>query len=195
MLKIGLTGSIGSGKSIVSEMFSVLGIPVYIADYQAKKFLNYQYVKQRLVTVFSPIILDQYHEISRPALAEIVFKDETKLKVLNSIIHPLVKNDFGCWCMLHHANPYIIQEAAIIFESGFERYFDYIITVTAPESIRIERVMKRDDTSREDVFNRMKMQLSDEIKVNLADFVIKNDGDQFVLPQVLKIHQKILDLL
>ena len=135
MKRIGLTGNIGTGKSTIARIFNILGIPVYNADKRSKDILYTHEVQDNLKSVFTGIATDSEGFIDRKALAEIVFNNEASLKTLNSILHPKVEQDFTIWCLKHQDKAYIIQEAAILFESGFDRLFDNIILVTAPEEI------------------------------------------------------------
>ena len=193
-LKIGLTGNIGSGKTMVSEIFTVLGIPVYHADEVSKTFLDDPAVKNEIVRYFGYGVLTNDHEINRRSLASIVFTDEPSLDKLNSILHPRVKQDFRNWVELHSGKPYVIHEAAIIFESGFSHEYDYIIHVSCPKEIAIERVVTRDNIDTNSVLRRIQVQLEDAEKARLSDFVIHNDGSKLVIPQVLAIHQYLLSL-
>ncbi|MCF8302094.1 MAG: dephospho-CoA kinase [Bacteroidales bacterium] len=192
MVKIGLTGSIGSGKTIVAKIFKALEVPVYQADEEAKRFLEYPEVIDEIVNAFGNTMLTA-NKIDRKKLAAVVFSDPDKLGKLNVIIHPYVKEDFQKWCENHSDEPYVVQEAAILFESGFDKLFDKIITVSAPEHVRIERVMHRDSISKEDVLSRMRNQWSDAEKVKRADYVITNDEEQMIMPQVLDIHEELLE--
>jgi dephospho-CoA kinase len=191
MLKVGLTGNIGSGKSLVSEIFSIYGVPVYHADEESKKFLADPAVKQRILGLSGDRVLTASGDIDRAALASIVFSDEKALVALNSILHPLVICDFTLWCETFSEQPYIIQEAAIIFESRVNGIFDKIIHVSCPKEIAIERVMKRDGVDRDMVLQRMRLQMDDAVKAGLSDFVIRNDGSEMLIPQVLSIHQML----
>ncbi len=195
MLKIGLTGSIGSGKSLVSEIFSELSVPVYNADTEAKRFFQYPLIKSKIISLFGLDSIDSTAEVNRSHLAGIVFNNEEKLKKLNELIHPLVINDFECWSLLYHSNPYIIHEAAILFESGISSKFDKIITVSAPEELRLQRVIKRDQVNESDVRSRMKNQCSEEEKISKADYVIVNDELQLLIPQIVAVHKQILGIL
>ncbi|NVO18109.1 MAG: dephospho-CoA kinase [Bacteroidetes bacterium] len=194
MITAGLTGSMGSGKSIVASIFEHLGIPVYHADTEAKKFLGWDSVKGQLVNHFGDSILDMNSNIDRKQLASIVFPVPDNLQVLNSIIHPLVRIDFEKWLGAERDVPYVVQEAAILFESGFERFFDCTIAVTAPMELCIQRVMERDGISSLQVQERMKNQWDQEKKAAMADFILVNDGISMLLPQVLELHRKILSV-
>lgn len=190
MLKVGLTGSIGSGKSVVSTIFSHLGVPVYNADSEAKKFLDTPEVTEPLALRWGEDILDAQGSVIRQKLAGIVFHDRHALDYLNQIIHPLVKEHFLQWCSSQNAS-YVVQEAAILYESGFYSMFDKIVCVSAPEVMRINRVMKRDGVSRSQVLDRMLNQWPEEKKVSLAHFVVHNDEQRMLLPQILSIHQQL----
>ncbi len=192
MLKIGLTGNIGSGKSICSRIFSLLGVPVYNADVEAKKLYFNSKIKDKVIQIFGKEILTA-NEIDKIKLSKIVFNDSAALEALNSIIHPEVKNDFDNWINKQNADiPYIIQEAAIIYESGFDKYFDKIIVVTAPLDIRIARITKRDQLNEIDIINRINKQMPDDIKSKKADYLINNSGVELVIPQIINIHISIL---
>lgn len=194
MLKIGLTGSIGSGKSTIASLFRVLGIPVYIADIEAKKFLSDPDVIMRITTLTGNDVLNSDGAIDRRILADKVFGDPEKLQELNSIIHPRVRKHFLHWTEMHQRSPYIVQESAIIFESGFYTMFDLIIVVTAPEEERINRVILRDGFKREEVISRIENQWPEHLKIEKANFEIKNSDVDLAIPQVLKIHKEIIKI-
>jgi dephospho-CoA kinase len=191
MMKVGLTGNMGSGKSTVAEIFSVLGVPVYRADEASKGFLPDPSIVREIVSFFGKDILDEEERIDRKKLGLIVFADQQKLSVLNSILHPRVRDDFRSWCKQYESHPYIIHEAAIIFESGFEKEFDRIIHVSCPKETAIGRIMRRDGHTREAILDRMRFQWEDEKKASLSDFVIRNGGPELVIPQVLAIHREL----
>ena len=186
MIKVGLTGNIGSGKSIVARIFEILGVPVFRADEVAKEFLFDSDVKEILKNKFGKKIFTGKN-INTKALAEIVFKDKESLSFLNSVIHPLVKKSLEQWLDNNKDQKYIIQEAAILFESGFYKEFDKVITVASPENLAIKRVMERDGVGEEEVKNRQKNQWSQERKVEMSDYNIYNDNTKLVIPQVLRI--------
>jgi dephospho-CoA kinase len=191
MLKVGLTGNIGSGKSLVAEMFSIFGVPVYHADQESRKFLGDPFVKEKILSLFGENVLTTTGEIDRRALATIVFSDEKALMTLDSILHPMVIDDFMHWCEKFREHSYIIQEAAIIFESGVAGIFDRIIHVSCPKEIAIERVMKRDGIDVNSVLQRMRYQMEDAEKAGRSDFLICNDGTEMIIPQVLSIHEQL----
>ena len=170
---VGLTGGIGSGKSTIAAYFKKRGVPVYIADDEAKKIMNDPEVVKKVQSVFDENIIEN-KQLNRKKIAELVFSSPEQLKKLNSIVHPEVKKHFLDWVKKHEKHPFVIKEAAILFESGTYKDCDKIILVTAPEDLKIARVMKRDSVSREQVLERMKNQWSDEKKIPLSDYVIQN---------------------
>ncbi len=189
MQKIGITGGIGSGKSTVCKIFETLNIPIYYADSRAKQIMTESpKLIEKIKTAFGN---DAYHadgRLNRGYLANIVFKDIEKLRLLNSFVHPAVHEDYAEWHDSQSDVPYTLYEAALIFESGGHLRLDSVITVFAPETTRIERVMKRDKTTEEAVRARLEKQMPDEMKVKHADFVIVNDGTHTLVPQVIKIN-------
>ncbi|MCF8235838.1 MAG: dephospho-CoA kinase [Bacteroidales bacterium] len=191
MKKVGLTGGMGSGKSTVAEIFKVFGVPVFFADDEGKKCLGQEDVKNKIVQEFGQNILDDKQDIDRKALAGIVFNDEKALKKLNNIIHPEVEKRFKTWLSKNQDEDYIIHEAAILFESGFYKMFDKIIAVSAPEEVRIKRLVKRDQSEAESLRRRMRFQLSEKERNSKSDFVIYNDGEQLIIPQTLRIHNTL----
>lgn len=193
MLRVGLTGGIGSGKSTVAKIFEVLGIPVYYADQAAKRLMQEdETVRAAIIRHFGK---ESYPEgrLNRAHLAALVFNNEEQLALLNSLTHPATIEDANSW-MSRQTTPYVIKEAALIFESGSAEHLDYVTGVYAPAPLRIQRTMDRDGLSREEVQQRMNRQIDEEMKMKLCDFVIKNDGRQLVIPQVLALHEKLLQL-
>lgn len=192
-LRIGLTGGIGSGKTTVARIFQVLGVPVYYADQEAKRLMNEdELLKQQIIGHFGK---EAYKDgrLDNKYLAAIVFKDRSKLDILNSIVHPATIRDGEEW-MKRQTTPYAIKEAALIFESHSQEYLDYVIGVSAPEPLRIHRSMKRDGITREEVLARMSKQIQEVIKMRLCDFIIYNDEQQLVIPQVLQLHEKLIKM-
>jgi dephospho-CoA kinase len=190
-LKIGITGGIGSGKTTVSKVFEVLGIPVYYADLEAKRLMNED---EKLMEKI------QYHfgkecylngRLNRKYLSDLVFNNENKLLLLNSIVHPATLEDAEIW-MQKQTAPYVLKEAALIFESGSQQQLDYVIGVFTPTPLRIQRVINRDQLTREEVKSRMDKQIDETIKMRLCDFVINNNEQELVIPQVIKIHETLL---
>jgi dephospho-CoA kinase len=193
MLKIGITGNIGGGKTTVSKVFEVLGIPVFYADDAAKKVMT---VDEILIgEIKSAFGADSYFEdgsLNRKYIANIVFNDEGQLAKLNGIVHPAVFRSFDSWVAGIKDAPYVMKEAALLFESSSYKMCYKTIMVTAPLELRIKRVMQRDGFSREEILSREVRQFTEEKKVALADFVIKNDDTQLVIPQVLGLHTQFL---
>ena len=199
MLRIGLTGGIGSGKSTVAKIFEVLGVPVYYADEAAKRLMNEnEELKQKIQELFGT---ETYTNgfLNRAALAAIVFNSPKKLEQLNSLVHPVTFTDAIKWLQQLEAPgvqapPYAVKEAALIFESGAQEWLDYVIGVHAPTPLRIQRVMQRDHISQEEVMARMNKQLDEEAKMRLCNFVITNDELHMLVPQVQALHEHLLNL-
>ncbi len=193
MLKIGITGGIGSGKSTVAKVFEVLGIPVYYADEAAKRLMNEDAdLKEKIKATFGE---NAYREdkLDRKFVSSIVFNSPEKLALLNALVHPATLVDAERW-MQKQLTPYALKEAALIFESGAHEHLDYVIGVTAPAPLRIQRTMHRDGITREAVIARMDKQMDEVIKMKLCDFIIKNDEQEMLLPQVLALHERLLTL-
>ena len=191
MLKIGLTGGLGSGKSTVAGIFEVLGIPVYYADDASKRLMNENIrVKGQIIDAFGPGAYTE-EKLNRKYLAEIVFKDEKKLTVLNAIVHPATLQDVKEW-MSEQTSPYVIKEAALIFESGSEKQLDHVIGIKTPLELRLQRAIKRDNITEEQAMARINKQMNEEEKIALCDFVIKNDEKEGLLQQVFRIHESLL---
>ena len=194
MLKVGVTGGIGSGKSTVSRFFSALGVPVYDSDQRAKSLMQYDdSIRSKIKIEFGD---NAYHknELNRSYLAEIVFKNESKLKQLNAIVHPVVKTDFINWLSQNSNAKFIIKEAAIMIESGAYKDLDKLIVVNASRNQKIKWIKQRDHLSLVDIENRIQNQLSDEIRNQYADFIIENNSGKMELKQqVLSIYNKLID--
>ena len=194
MLKIGLTGGIGSGKSLVSRIFSVLGVPVFHSDEVSKYLINQN---QKIIDAVSEVFGTQIYRqgmLDRKKLSEIVFDNKALLERLNSILHPAVTAEFKKWLSNCTGSTYIIKEAAILFESGTHQDLDIVITVTAPEDMRISRVMERDGISAEEVTHRMRNQLDEKERISRSDEIIQNDGQELVIPQVIELHNKFMKI-
>jgi dephospho-CoA kinase len=187
---VGLTGGIGSGKSAVGAVFSSQGVPCYQSDSSAKKLMHQD---PELINQIKALFGDDLYEgekLNRGKLAEVVFADKSKLESLNAIVHPRVKEDFQLFLSQQNAD-YVIKEAAILFETGGAEDCDVTILVTAPEDLRIERVMKREKSKLEHIKSRMRHQWSDEKKIPIADYVINNIDWDKTLKKVEEIHQKL----
>lgn len=189
---IGLTGGIGSGKTTIANFIKSLGIPVYIADDEAKKLLNDETIQKEIKNAFGETIFEN-NLLSKERLSQIVFNDRDKLKKLNGIIHPAVKAHFNEWLKDHKKAPMVVKEAAILFESGSDQDCDAVITVVAPINTRIERVKKRDKISEQEVLNRIKNQWSDEMRLEKSDYSIENNDLTKAFQQVDEILKKIVN--
>jgi dephospho-CoA kinase len=189
---IGLTGGIGSGKTTIANYFAEMGVPVYIADDGSRRAMQSESVINQVKKTFGEALFEN-NVLNRAKLAEIVFNDADQLAKLNSIVHPAVKEDFELWLSEYKKYKYVVYEAAILFESGRYKDCDVIITVTAPEEVRIQRVLIRDNTTREQVLSRMKMQWDDEKRISRSNFVINNSNLKIAREEVVKI-LKILDI-
>lgn len=193
MLKIGITGGIGSGKTTVCQIFATLGIPIYYADTRAKELMiSNSDVIHQVKKLFGETAYDETGQLNRKLIAEKVFNDKKLLQELNTIVHPAVFQDTLQWYQTHHDKAYTLYEAAILFESGSYKLLDKIITVFAPLEDRVERTMKRDHISREEVLERVDKQMPEEEKMNRADYIIYNDHSQPLIEQVLTIHEHIM---
>ena len=195
MIKVGITGGIGSGKTTVCKVFQILGAPIYFADIRAKVILDTnEEVKLKIINCFGNELLSDSGFVDRIKLAAFVFNSKEKLEKLNAILHPLVQIDFENWLKQHATYNYILKEAAILFESGSFKNLDSIITVIAPLDLRISRVMFRDDISKSQIESRIDKQISDEEKIKRSQFVIYNNEEEFLIPQILKIHKQLLNI-
>ena len=191
MLKIGLTGGIGSGKTTVAKVFETLGIPVYYADDTTKRLMNsHPGLKSAITQHFGE---DSYKngELDRKYLASIVFNNKEKLDLLNSLTHPVTISDAEDW-MNKQSSPYVIKEAALLFESGAAEQLDFVIGVYAPQNLRLRRVMERDGMTEEEVMKRINRQIDEEMKMKLCNFIIVNNEQELVIPQVLELHEKFI---
>ena len=188
---IGITGGIGSGKSTVAKVFVSMGYPVYNSDLMAKQLINSDSVLIGDIKSHFGQEIYSGNKLDRKKMAGIVFNDPEKLKILNSLVHPAVGRDFESW-KKEQSTSIVLKEAAIIFETGIHKSLDATLLVTTPESIRIKRVMKRDNTTKEQVIERMNNQWSDDKKAELADYIIDNSGDKMVIPQVQEIISSIM---
>jgi dephospho-CoA kinase len=190
MLKVGLTGGIGSGKSLAARIFSILGVPVYNADAEAKRLMSQDPgLLMQLRQAFGTEVIGEQGP-DRRALAKIIFNDARAMELVNSLVHPVVASDFQGW-LESQAYPYIIKEAAIIFETGLHRHLDTVILVTAPEQVRLQRVMVRDGETEINVRRRMENQWPDEKKMPLAGLVVNNDGTSPLLPAILEMDRNL----
>lgn len=192
MLTVGLTGGIGSGKSTVAKIFETLGVPVFNSDVEAKKLLFSNKKIIRLVKTEFPVAFEN-NQLNKTKLAQLVFNDTKALEKLNQIIHPEVKKVFLQWVEANKVAPFVVKEAAILIETKLFKELDKLILVTAPTPIKIQRVIDRDGIAEQEVIQRMRNQLSDDEKIPFADFVITNDDETLVIPQVLAIYDNLIE--
>lgn len=193
MLRVGLTGGIGSGKSMVAKLFEKLGIPVYYADVEAKRIMNEDAeLRNNILSAFGK---DAYtgNILNRRFIASVVFDNKEKLATLNALVHPATIRNGEQWMQIQ-TTAYAVKEAALIFESGVNKYLDYVIGVSAPGILRLRRVVARDNITPEAVEHRMMNQLDETEKMKRCDFVIVNDESMLVMPQVLQLHEKLLEI-
>jgi len=192
MKKIGITGNIGSGKSMVCSIFEILEVPVFYADVEAKKLYEKPEIIAMMVKHFGKSIYHSDRTINTAALAKKLFNQNDNLDFVNSILHPAVHHRFEEWTTNFKSASYILYEAAILYETGYYKDFDAIILVTAPEELRIERILQRDKLSLKEIKSRMARQWSEDKKISRADFIIQNDGTQHLIPQILKLHRTLI---
>ncbi|WP_207433836.1 dephospho-CoA kinase [Sabulibacter ruber] len=196
MLKIGITGGIGSGKSIVCKCFQLLGVPVYDSDTRAKWVMNFDpELREQLISTFGPETYDAQQQLNRTYLSQRVFHDAEQLAKLNGLVHPQVRKDFYRWLDVNIQAPYVLKEAALMFESNAYTQVDHVLTVSAPIEVRRARTLLRDPhRNAAQVDAIMDKQLSEEERIRRAQFVLYNDDAQLVLPQVVQLHQRFLAL-
>jgi len=188
------TGGIGSGKTIICQVFNQLKIPVYNADIEAKKLYDSHVgIRKKMIDLFGENIYEG-QKINRSKLAGLIFHDRELLLRVNKIVHPEVIAHYNAWCNMHRYNKYVIQESAILFESNVYQMMDVCITVTAPMEVRLIRIMQRPGMTESVAESIMQIQLPDEIKVRQSDFVIENDNKKLVIPQVLNIHRALMEV-
>ena len=188
VIKVGITGGIGSGKSTVAKIFAVLGVPVYYADDASRRIMNSDPEVIDLITRHFTKEAYKNGRLERSFLAEQVFKSKANLELLNSLVHPATIRDADNWLSVQQA-PYVIKEAALLFETGSYAALDYVIGVSAPYGLRLQRTINRDQSNREQVIARMNRQIDENIKMKLCDFIVYNDEEQLLIPQVIKLHE------
>lgn len=191
-MKVGLTGNIGSGKSTAARIFSALGVPVFYADLQAKQLYHDTEVIREVIGLFGDDVTDADGKVVFQHLAKVVFNDPEKLRQLNALIHPMVREKYYSWLNSHENQAYTVQEAAIMMESGLYKQMDAVVVITAPENQRLQRILGRDGATEEEVRKRMSQQLPEKKLMEIADFVVKNDDQTLLIPQILDIHKRLL---
>ncbi len=192
MRKIGVTGGIGSGKTLVCDVFRALRVPVYEADREARRLMEQDPSLRKHIKELIGKEAFLEGKLNRSHIASRVFEDPETLQALNNMVHPAVHQDFQQWCQKQTSAHYVIEEAAVLYESGGDRFMDAVVLVYAPEELRMERVMKRDGVSGRQVQNRMKHQIPDEEKRKWADHIIFNENQQMILPQIVDLHQHFM---
>ena len=189
MKKVGVTGGIGSGKSLVCRIFRSLNVPVFSADDEAKALLETDSEIRLVLTGFFGKELYLSGKLNKQMLSDIIFNDRKNLEIVNNAVHPAVLERFTKWCTCQTKSAYVIMEAAIIFETGTDSFLDKVINISAPEAIRIERVCNRDSVSKEKVIERINNQLTEKERIEMSDINLVNDGKMMLLPQVLEVHK------
>ena len=193
MFQVGVTGGIGSGKTLVCSVLEKLGVSVYYADEEARRLMNSNSVlREGIIQLLGPEAF-RNGKLNRKYVGSRIFGDRTLLEKLNSLVHPVVREDYRNWVESCQGVPYVVEEAAILFESGANRFLDLTALVYAPSELRIQRVMERDGVTREEVRRRMAHQMDEEEKRTLADEVIINDDRKMLLPQVVAFHERIIN--
>ncbi|MCQ2203866.1 MAG: dephospho-CoA kinase [Bacteroidales bacterium] len=194
MIKLGITGGIGSGKSTITQMFRVIGVPVYVSD-ERSKYLSQtnSEIIAGLKQILGDDIYDEMGRLDRKRMASVIFADKEKLQKVNALIHPIVNRDFIEWTEEQKSKgvPYVVNEAAIMIESGSHKLMDKLLVVTAPVEQRVERVMKRDGVGEQQVKSRINNQMSDKEKVEIADYVIVTDDHHFIMPEILALDEEL----
>lgn len=188
---IGLTGSMGSGKSLIARVFQELGAEVFYADIEAKKLYEDNDFLEEIRKEFGDIVVRD-NKLNRAELANIVFNNRERLEKLNSMVHPKVLENYNIWLKSRNTK-YVIHESAILFESGWAKSFDKIICIDTPEDIIIERVMLRDNITQEEVRQRLRNQMPIKEKKELSDYIIKHDNKIMLLPQIIEIHKELIN--
>lgn len=194
VIKLGVTGGIGSGKTSVCRVFNVLGIPVFYADQEAREIMENEDGIIRRINTITGKNLYRDGSLNRKELATLIFNNNVLLEKVNALVHPVVVDHFNKW-EKEQSSPYVIMEAAILFESGASKYMDRIATIIAPKEERVERAVQRSGLSKEQVLERMRNQMDDDERVKLSDYVIHNSENDMIIPSILKIHELILTFI
>jgi dephospho-CoA kinase len=191
MKVIGLTGGIGTGKTTIAKCFSLLGVPVFNSDTTAKKLYDEKEIVSAVTEILGTTILHENGKINKSKMAEIIFNDNEKLNLIHQLIHPLVRKKFQDFCASNYSAVYVIKEAAILFESGSYKDCTKILSVHSPLELRLERIKKRDGSTKEEILSRIEKQWSQEKISELSDIVILNDEKELIFPKILEINQKL----
>jgi dephospho-CoA kinase len=194
MIKIGLTGGIGSGKTTVASIFSSFGIPIYDSDKRAKYLMNHN---DELINSIKELLGEEAYtgkQLNKEYVSSQVFTNPTLLQQLNHLVHPKVAQDFNNWCNEHKNEPFVLKEAAILIESNAHKTLDKVIVVNAPLVVRVNRVMKRDNTDLESVKTRIDNQMSEKERNSYADYIINNDGKTSLIMQVRKVIEELRNI-
>ena len=193
MIKVGLTGGIASGKTIVASFFRNLGVPVYFSDNRAKALMLKAPIKDKLIDLLGNDVYLEDKVLNKPYISSMIFNNIALLQKVNSIVHPVVQKDFDLFCKENSKEKYIIKESAILIETGIIKHLDKAILVTANKDIRVRRVSLRDGLSDKDIYLKMSKQLEDSQKKIFADFIIENNNKSFIIPEILKIHNVLIN--
>ncbi len=194
MLKVGLTGGIGSGKTTVAKVLQALNVPVYIADKEAKRLLNESpFIKTEIIRLFGKELYEA-GVLDRKLLAKIIFNDAKSLEKVNQLVHPEVRKDFFLWTQSQVGTKYVVQESALLFETDLYQSFELKISVITPKEERLQRVLNRDNMTREAIEKRMAAQTTDEVRLAKSDFILHNGERDYLLKQVLEVHEKIQNI-
>lgn len=185
--KIGITGNIGSGKSLVCKIFEHLGVNTFLSDEETKKLYLLPEIKKQILDYFNDEVYFNDGTLNKKLLSYHIFKNPKALQFIESVLYPQLNKTFDRWCEKQNSD-YVLFESAILFEKKFDSQFDKIIFVSAPEDVRLQRAMLRDKCNEENVRSRMRLQWSEETKIEKSDFIIYNDGNEMLIPQILKIH-------
>lgn len=194
MIKVAVTGNIGSGKTSICRVFEVLGIPVFYADKEARKLYSDPDILNAIAQELGPEVFTSDHQLDTRALASVIFNNMNALQFINQLIHPRVFEMFDHWCLNQIHAPYCLQEAALIFESGSYEKFSRIIVVHAPEELLIQRVVKRDNIAPGQARDRLNNQMGQSEKISRADYALLNDNTQLLIPQILSIDHELRKL-
>lgn len=191
--RIGITGNIGSGKSLVCKIFNHIGINTFHSDEETKKLYLLPEIKKEIIQYFKDEVYFQDGRLNKKLLSYHLFKNQKALDFIESLLYPTLNKTFDEWCERQDSD-YVLFESAILFEKNFDKQFDKIIFVSAPEDVRLQRAMLRDKCDEENVRSRMRLQWDEERKISKSDFIICNDGKEMLIPQVVKINSEIKNI-